>query len=538
MHYHAYRHVPSEWGFLSDRRYEDPFSAVTLDVVFRGPSGDELCVPAFWAGEETWRVRFSAREVGVHQWRTVSSDDANSGLHGVQGTLTVEEYAGSNPLFRHGPLRVAGGRYLEHEDGTPFFWLGDTWWMGLCRRLSWPDDFQRLTVDRVSKGFTVVQIVAGLYPDMGAFDARGANEAGFPWEGDWRAVRPAYFDMADVRLSWLVRQGIVPCLVGCWGYYIHLLGVERMKQHWRYLVARYGAYPVVWCVAGEVLMPYYRATAQEREDYAERTRAAWAEVAAYLRGVDPYHRPITAHPTGGAAARANLEDDASLDFDMLQTGHDDRASVSRAVELVIGSREREPAKPVINGEPCYEGILEAGREEVQRMLFWACMLSGAAGHTYGANGIWQVNTGEQPFGPSPHGYSWGDTPWEEAMRLPGSGQLGLAKRLLQRYRWWQFEPHPEWVEPRWDRSNFIAPYAAGVPREVRVIFSPATRRAAEVRGLEQGVVYRAFYSNPKNGREYELGETVADSSGCWRPAPPPIFQDWLLVLEAASAAAE
>ncbi len=36
-------------------------------------------------------------------------------------------------------------------------------WMGLCARLSWPDDFQPLAADRMAKGCSVVQIVAGLY---------------------------------------------------------------------------------------------------------------------------------------------------------------------------------------------------------------------------------------------------------------------------------------------------------------------------------------------------------------------------------------
>src|SRR5438128_4943039 len=36
-----------------------------------------------------------------------------------------------------------------------------------------------------------------------------------------------------------------------------------------------------------------------------------------------------------------------------------------------------------------------------RFMFWACVLSGAAGHSYGANGIWQVNRPGQPYGPSP-----------------------------------------------------------------------------------------------------------------------------------------
>jgi len=101
-----------------------------------------------------------------------------------------------------------------------------------------------LTADRISKGFTVIQIVAGLYPDMPPFDPRGANEAGFPWEKGYTRINPSYFDMADLRIRWLVNSGLVPCIVGCWGYFLNFAGIEVMKRHWRYLVARYGAYPV------------------------------------------------------------------------------------------------------------------------------------------------------------------------------------------------------------------------------------------------------------------------------------------------------
>src|SRR4029453_13770747 len=124
----------------------------------------------------------------------------------------------------------------------------------------------------------------------------------------------------------------------------------------------------------------------------------------------------------------------------------------------------------INGEVCYEGIAEANRQEVQRFMFWACVLSGAAGHTYGANGIWQINTPEKPYGPSPHGRSWGDTPWQEAYQLPGSRQLGLAKALLSRFDWWKMEPHPEWVEPHWTAENYQISYAVGCLRKKSIIF--------------------------------------------------------------------
>ena len=78
-------------------------------------------------------------------------------------------------------------------------------------------------------------------------------------------------------------------------------------------------------------------------------------------------------------------------------------------------------------------------------MFWTNVLSGAAGHTYGANGIWQLNRQGRPYGNSPHGGNYGTIPWDEAMKLPGSQQLGLGKRLLEAYPWHHFEPHPEWA---------------------------------------------------------------------------------------------
>jgi hypothetical protein len=256
--FYTRRNCLIEWSYTSGKTYLDPFNDVELNVLISDGDGQEVVVPAFWAGDQTWRVRFAPRQIGRYTFRTVCSDTGNADLHDRTGTILVARYDGLNPLLRRGFLRVAADRrHLEHADGTPFFWLADTWWMGLTKRLSWPADFQALAADRVAKGFTVVQIVAGLYPDMDWYDERGANEAGFPWARDFSAVNPAYFDMADLRIAHLVRAGIVPCIVGEWGYFMDIAGPEVLKKHWRYLIARYSAYPVVWCAAGEAMMNYY-----------------------------------------------------------------------------------------------------------------------------------------------------------------------------------------------------------------------------------------------------------------------------------------
>src|SRR5256886_1156359 len=326
---YAMEHVVIEWSYSSQKPYKDPFNELELDVVFTDPQRREERVPAFWAGGQVWRVRYAPRSTGRYSYRTICSDASNQELHGRSGSLDVSPYQGKNPLCLHGPVRVATDRrHFEHADGTPFFWLGDTWWMGLCKRLHFPDEFAELASDRIEKGFTVVQIVAGLYPDMGAFDERGANEAGFPWTKEYSRIEPAYFDQADRRIAYLCDHGLAPCIVGAWGYHMPWMGVDRLKKHWRYLVARWGAYPVFWCVAGEVNLPYYLTPGFPFHDARQVTE--WTSVARYLKRIDPYHRPLSLHPTGigRLSARAAIDDVSLLDFDMLQTGHGDRASLA------------------------------------------------------------------------------------------------------------------------------------------------------------------------------------------------------------------
>lgn len=529
---YATQNCITELSYSSSRSYTDPFNDVEMDVVFTDPDGEKKRVPAFWAGEKTWRVRYVSPKSGQHRYQTVCSDTDNPGLHGQEGEMKVQPYEEDNPLLKHGPLRVSESRrYIEHLDGTPFFWLWDTWWLGLCQRKGWGfEEFKVLTKDRVKKGFTVIQIVAGLYPDLPSFDPRGFNEAGYPWEPDYARINPKYFDMADRRIQHLVDQGLVPCIVGAWGYHLPWLGVERMKQHWRYIVARWGAYPVIWCLAGEGTMPYY--LSQQREEDSALQKRGWTEIGRYVRSIEPYHRPVTIHPNH--TARDIVEDESVLDFDMLQTGHGDWGSVPNTVNTVCREYSRTPTMPVINGEVCYEGHQQESWHGVQRFMFWACILSGTAGHTYGAGGIWQINTREQPHGPSPHGGTYENTPWDVAAQLPGSRQLGLCKTLLMRYSWWRFEPHPEWVEPHWSTDNYMLPYAAGVPNEIRVVYIP--RRSYNwsgpvLKNIEDGVKYHAFYFNPINGEEYDLGTVTANANHTWQAPNVPLAQDWVLVLE-------
>jgi hypothetical protein len=444
--YRGETNVPVEIAFEAVGDHADSFNTIEVDAVFTDPAGRQIRVPAFWAGGRSWKARYASPLAGVHRFRTECRGWHDPGLVGVAGDVTIVPYKGRNPLYVRGPLRVAADRrYLEHSDGTPFFWLGDTWWMGLCRRLCWPDEFKELAGDRKAKGFNVIQIVAGLYPDMPAFDPRGANEAGFPWEADYKTIRPAYFDAADARIRYLVDESFTPCVVGAWGYFLPWMGEARLKRHWRYLIARWGALPVVWCAAGEANLPWYLAKGFPYDD--RQQVHGWTELLRYIRTTDPFRRPLTIHPTAirRYTSRHATEEAGLLDFDMLQTPHGQREAVPITVNAMRDSFAAAPAMPVINGEASYEMLSDSLPTRWTRTMFWLCMTNGAAGHTYGANGIWQCNRKDRPHGASPHGGSYGKITWDEAMRLPGSQQVAIGKKLFEQYPWHRFRPHPEWV---------------------------------------------------------------------------------------------
>ena len=519
------QNLPVEWGYKSQKAYQDPFNEVDVDVVFSREDGKQWRVPAFWAGGNEWRVRFAPPEPGSYKYHAESTDKSNPDLNGLEGMLRVEPYRGSNTLLMHGAVRVSENhRYFEHADGTPFLWLADTWWKGLCRRISL-DGFKTLAADRHQKGFDVVQIVAGLYPDEPAFDDRGKNEGGYVWEPEYARINPAYFDAADPRIQALVNSELVPAIVGSWGYFFPQMGEDKVRKHWRNLVARYGAYPVVWIMAGEGAMPYYLSARPEEDSKLQKK--GWTEISKYVHSIDPYGHMITIHPTQSARSTEVL-DESVLDFDMLQTGHRSWSEASNMVAWLSSHHSKTPPMPVVVGESVYEGHQQTNWQDIQRFAFWTCMMNGAAGHTYGAGGIWQMNGITVPHGPSPWGITYENIPWNVAMNLPGSTQMGLGKSMLMKYPWWRFEPHPEWVEPhgtafqephadwfdpekRWEaeKGNYLLPYASGIPGQLRFIYIPAipyTPKGPMVTKLEDGIEYHAAYYDPLNGEEYDLGK--------------------------------
>ena len=287
----------AEWQYHSEKTYDNPFREVSLSATITNVNtGKEITIPAFWAGDRIWKFRFSHPEAGQYRFVTKCSDSLNQRLHQQRGEISIAPYEGDNPVYAHGALRVnASGDYLEHHDGTPFFWLADSWWHGMTKRLDFPRGFEQLADDRKQKGFSVIQFAIAFPCDIAPFDPRGQNAAGDPWDKDFERINPAYFDLADQRIQMLLDKGLVPNIVGLWGYYMKYMGVENVKQHWAYLMARYGAYPVVYTLSGETTLAYYTDLEDNWDYYKDQFRSQWSDVAQFIQENDPYNRLLTTH---------------------------------------------------------------------------------------------------------------------------------------------------------------------------------------------------------------------------------------------------
>ena len=139
-----------------------------------------------------------------------------------------------------GPIVVsANHRFLQHKDGTPFFWLGDTAWE-LFQKLD-REEAERYLENRRLKGFTVIQAVAlHARGDQGAYgaaliggdatrpNATAGNDPSKPGEYD-------YWDHVDWIVDLAAKKGIYIGILPCWGSVVDngTLNAENVTRYAR-----------------------------------------------------------------------------------------------------------------------------------------------------------------------------------------------------------------------------------------------------------------------------------------------------------------
>ena len=156
--------------------------------------------------------------------------------------------------WRNGKLVVdEGKRYLRHENGTPFFWLGETGWY-LPVRLD-RDETEYYLEQCRQKGFNVVQVmVMNTIPAINTY-GKWALPNGFNFKEVDKKEDYGYWDHMDYILKTAEQKGIYIGMVCVWGSPVKQgkMNIEDAKKYGEFLGNRYKNQPnVVWIIGGDI----------------------------------------------------------------------------------------------------------------------------------------------------------------------------------------------------------------------------------------------------------------------------------------------
>jgi hypothetical protein len=433
-------------------------------------------------------------------------------------------------------LRVSeSGRLLMQADGRPFFWLGDTAWE-LLHRLT-REQIEAYLTKRAAQRFNVIQVVA--LPEINGLTS--PNRYGEVPLVDLDPARPneQWFALLDFVVTEAARRGLYVAILPTWGAYavreesalfaIHFLfSAETAASYGRWIGSRYRERAnVIWILGGDRAPDGYEAT--------------WRAMAAGIaEGVAPHDPLLTYHPRGPGSSGPRLHAEPWLDFNLIQSGH---TLEVRPHELIAADYARTPAKPVINGEPAYEGLpigfkLENGRfthRDVRRNAYWS-VFAGAAGITYGANEVWMMWSPDlEPISAraaSP--FLGAEVSWAEALDRTGATQMRHLRALIESRPMQERIPAADLLvgDPGAGLGQAVATRARG--GSYAMVFYPQPGQTVTVNlSVLSGSRLRAWWFNPRSGKTQALNRALTNV-GEARFVSPTGGPDWVLVLDDAS----
>ena len=506
-----------------------------IQAVFRGPSGREIVREAFWDGGDTFRIRFAPTEPG--EWRyTVTGLAAGT----MADKLLCIPYEGDLALYRHGFLKVGPqGRYLCHADNTPFFWLGDTHWhFAVAERWDESNDprfdsqFRAIVDRRAEQRFNVYQ--CNFHCEAAGPDKyfRRTEQGLIP---DLEFLR----DDLDRKIGYLADKGFCIAAGFSWFFSAFAPGAAAYyKAAVRYLIARYGAYPMIWTLAGEV--GGYNASMREK------SLRFWREIAKEVERLDGYHHLQTAHYTNERPFAGYYQDEDWFDFTLNQAGHGDYPIDARPYQA---HRAAFRGKPFVESESMYEQVLTLepnGRRratpEMLRRVAYLAIQNGACGYTYGAQGMWHIQW-DEPDGKPNMGFG-SFPPWYRSIDFPGADQMTVMRNFYESVGWSRLAPLPRQclslrtggaMVVTFSDEDLTALFVPSVTadeemRTVVAYFSETCRYQTLFRTLIQPR-YTARWFDPAGGTYTPL-EDVVPQDGVWTAPVKPGEGDAILVLQA------
>jgi hypothetical protein len=336
-------------------------------------------------------------------------------------------------------LRVSETNDYLLRDGKPFFYLADTVWAAFANLSI--ERWQAYLRYRRAQGFNAVQI--SILPIV--HDTSTSDENDDPFlpdaDGNWDFYRlnEAYFDKAERMVAMVAEAGFVPVLGVLWRCYVpgtdasqrgfmpSAMPLDAVEAYAEYAVKRFKPFEPIFFISGDTLWK------------SEQEPTYYGAALEIVRRICP-DSLITMHMVPSATLPDAFAE--RVDFYMYQSGHG--AEQKTPYELAKVHNGYAAKRPVVNGEPCYEGhgrgrTLTRFRAFDVRKATWQSVLSGAKmGITYGGHGVWSCHFEGMGF-MSP---TWKFVPygWEDALRLPGAWDVAFARWLWEQFDLFDVSP--------------------------------------------------------------------------------------------------
>ena len=424
---------------------------------------------------------------------------------------------------------VPDKRHITRGDGKPFFWLGDTAWE-LFHRLN-REEADYYLKNRADKGFTVIQAV--ILAELGGLTQ--PNQYGqLPLiENDPTKPNEAYFQHVDYVVNKAASLGLTVGLLPTWGDKFNkkwgqdpeIFTVANARIYGEYVGKRYKGKPIIWILGGD-RNPETDTQAAIVQAMAEGVKAGCANT-----------QLMTYHPTGQGNSAAFFHKDAWLNINMAQSGHG-----ARDGKNYIYQRQNYalfPVKPTLDGEPRYEdlpiGLQNTNNDyftahDVRQAAWWA-VLSGACGHTYGNNNVWQF------FDPSRNpAIINARTHWRRALDYPGAFEMGFMRQLFEAHPWPKLIPNQGIIANENPQDGGYQMSAVADDSTFAVAYSPKGKplkmNLSFLASKTNQLV--AYWYNPRDGVSTKIGDFKPEGTVEFKPQTTSATTDWTLVIDDAS----
>ncbi|MBN1274966.1 DUF4038 domain-containing protein [Candidatus Woesearchaeota archaeon] len=455
--------------------------------------------------------------------------------HECQEGVCVQRPVPNNELQ---PLRVSdNNRYVVKEDGTPFFYLGDTAWRLPYR--AYPSEVDEYLETRAEQGFTVIM--------MDAFELSPDNQAIINLAGEKPFINDevtrfneAYWGQVDHIIDKADALGLYVALLPVWGSTVVRHQYVDADNAYDYGVAIGERYKdrdnLVWVMGGD----------HRLYDYSTDYIHVYNEIA---RGVTQgctggqHHDEVimTLHTAGWTydvpyrSSSDHFHDEAWLDFNSFQSGHGEDYPNH---DIVEHDYALTPAKPTQDAEPIYEGHWFSWNEangmandvDVRHAAYWS-VFAGSFGHTYGHCMVFQFYKEEFSGKDATYHFVCGDEEaWMTSLQAAGANDMRHLRNLMESRPFLERVPDQAIIASSTGTGDDHAQATRASDGSYLMVYYGSPRSLSIDLDKLSGTQAKAWWYDPRTGQAADAGTHTSSGEKYFTP-PSSSGPDWVLVID-------